>query len=85
MINEEVRQQFDLTFKRFAKQMGVALPDIGAKPYIADLKLWDKVQHGARNTGEERDERLELRRLFGRTKGESADKYFPRIAPTKSS
>jgi len=47
--DEEVRQQFELSFKRFAKQMDVILPDAGAKPFIADLKLWGKVQNAARN------------------------------------
>ncbi|AZY48014.1 deoxyribonuclease HsdR [Bordetella avium] len=48
--DEEVRQQFDLTFKAFAKQMDVVLPDAAAKPFLADLRLWGKVQNAARNT-----------------------------------
>lgn len=47
--DEETRQQFDLAFKRFAKQMDVVLPDAAAQPFLADLKLWGKVQHAARN------------------------------------
>ncbi|MGE4126273.1 MAG: type I restriction endonuclease subunit R [Pusillimonas sp.] len=47
--DEEVRQQFDLAFKRFAKQMDVVLPDAAAQPFLADLRLWGKVQHAARN------------------------------------
>jgi len=45
---EDLRQQFELAFKRFAKQMDVVLPDPAARPFIADLKLWGKVQNSAR-------------------------------------
>lgn len=47
--DEDIRQQFELAFKRFAKQMDVILPDVAAKPFIPDLKLWGKVQNAARN------------------------------------
>lgn len=47
--DEEVRQQFEMAFKRFAKQMDVILPDTAAKPFIADLTRWGKVQNAARN------------------------------------
>lgn len=47
--NEDIRQQFELAYRRFAKQMDVVLPDPAAKPFIADLKLWGKVQNAARN------------------------------------
>ncbi len=46
--DEDVRQQFEMAFKRFAKQMDVVLPDVAAKPYVADLRLWGKIQHSAR-------------------------------------
>lgn len=46
--DEDTRQQFELAFKRFAKQMDVILPDTAAKPFIPDLKLWGKVQNAAR-------------------------------------
>ncbi|MFD1009058.1 type I restriction endonuclease subunit R [Oceanisphaera ostreae] len=46
--DEVTRQQFEMAFKRFAKQMDVVLPDVAAKPFIPDLKLWGKVQNGAR-------------------------------------
>ena len=46
---EETRAQFDLAFKRFAKQMNVILPDAAAKPFVADLKFLAKVHHAARN------------------------------------
>lgn len=46
--DEDARQQFEIAFKRFAKQMDVILPDVAAKPFIPDLKLWGKVQNAAR-------------------------------------
>lgn len=46
--DEDTRQQFELAFKKFAKQIEVILPDTAAKPFIPDLKLWGKVQLGAR-------------------------------------
>jgi type I restriction enzyme R subunit len=46
--DEDTRQQFELLFKRFARQMDVILPDTAAKPFIPDLKLWGKVQNAAR-------------------------------------
>ncbi|WP_417214864.1 type I restriction endonuclease subunit R [Alcanivorax sp.] len=47
--DEDIRQQFELAYKRFARQMDVVLPDPAAKPFIPDLKLWGKVQNAARN------------------------------------
>ena len=47
--DEETRQQFEMAFKKFAKQMDVILPDTAARPFIPDLKLWGKVQNAARN------------------------------------
>ena len=47
--DEALRQQFDMAFKRFARQMDVVLPDVAAKPFVADLKLWGKVQNAIRN------------------------------------
>ncbi|WP_323843857.1 type I restriction endonuclease subunit R [Microbulbifer magnicolonia] len=46
---EDIRQQFELAFKRFAKQMDVILPDVAARPFVPDLKFWGKVQNAARN------------------------------------
>ncbi|MBV1883881.1 MAG: HsdR family type I site-specific deoxyribonuclease [Pseudomonadales bacterium] len=46
--DEAIRSQFDIAFKRFAKQMDVILPDAAAKPFIADLKLLGKVHHAAK-------------------------------------
>ncbi|MCK5894427.1 MAG: type I restriction endonuclease subunit R [Endozoicomonadaceae bacterium] len=47
--NDEVRAQFEIAFKRFAKQMDVVLPDTAATPFVADLKFLGKVHHAARN------------------------------------
>nr|WP_298377967.1 type I restriction endonuclease subunit R [uncultured Halomonas sp.] len=47
--DEDTRQQFEMAFKKFVKQMDVILPDTAAKPFIPDLKLWGKVQNAARN------------------------------------
>ena len=52
------RQQFEIDFKKFAKQMDVIMPDAAAKPYLADLKFLGKVSHGARNLF--RDEQLDI-------------------------
>ena len=46
--DEEVRAQFDIAFKRFAKQLDVILPDTAAKPFIPDLRLLGKVHHAAK-------------------------------------
>ncbi|MGC3834431.1 type I restriction enzyme subunit R domain-containing protein [Moritella viscosa] len=37
--DEAVRAQFDLAFKKFAKQLNVILPDNAAAPFTADMKL----------------------------------------------
>jgi type I restriction enzyme R subunit len=47
--DEDTRQQFELAYKKFAKQMDVVLPDVAAKPFVPDLKFWGKVQNAARN------------------------------------
>ena len=46
--DEEIRAQFDIAFKRFAKQLDVILPDAAAKPFVADLRLLGKVHHAAK-------------------------------------
>ncbi|MEZ8185571.1 type I restriction endonuclease subunit R [Shewanella sp. 5S214] len=46
---EAVRSQFDMAFKRFAKQMNIILPDVAAAPFLADMKLLGKVHNAARN------------------------------------
>jgi len=49
-LEDEIkRQQFEIDFKRFAKQMDIIMPDVAAKPFLADLTFLGKVNHGARN------------------------------------
>jgi type I restriction enzyme R subunit len=52
------RQQFEIDFKKFAKQMDIIMPDAAAKPFLGDLKFLGKVSHGARNLF--RDEQLDI-------------------------
>jgi len=47
--DETIRQQFEIDFRKFAKQMDIIMPDVAAQPYLNDLKLLGKVNHGARN------------------------------------
>jgi type I restriction enzyme R subunit len=56
--DEDTRQQFEIDFKKFAKQMDIILPDPAAGPYLADLRFLGKVNHGARNRY--RDSQLDL-------------------------
>ena len=56
--DEGKRQQFEIDFKKFAKQMDIIMPDVASKPFIGDLRFLGKVSHGARNLF--RDEQLDL-------------------------
>jgi type I site-specific restriction-modification system R (restriction) subunit len=56
--DEDRRQQFEIDFKKFAKQLDIIMPDPAARPYLADLKFLGKVNHGARNRY--RDSQLDL-------------------------
>jgi type I restriction enzyme R subunit len=47
--DETIRQQFEIDFRKFAKQMDIIMPDVAAQPYLNDLKLLGKINHGARN------------------------------------
>jgi len=47
--DEDKRQQFEIDFKRFAKQMDIIMPNAAAKPFLGDLRLLGKINHGARN------------------------------------
>ncbi len=49
LANEEIRQQFDIDFRKFAKSMDIVMPDPSAKPYIFDLKYLGKINIGTRN------------------------------------
>ncbi len=55
---DDIRQQFELSFRKFAKLMDIVLPDPYANRYLRDLKLLGKIVHGARNTY--RDEQLNI-------------------------
>jgi type I restriction enzyme R subunit len=46
--DEDIRAQFEMAFKRFAKQMNVILPDKAASPFIRDLIFLGKVLNAAR-------------------------------------
>ena len=46
--DEDIRAQFEIAFKRFAKQMNVILPDKAASPFIKDLTFLGKVLNAAR-------------------------------------
>jgi type I restriction enzyme, R subunit len=46
--DETIRSQFEMAFKRFAKQMNVILPDKAASPFIKDLTFLGKVLNAAR-------------------------------------
>lgn len=47
--DEAIRQQFEIDFRKFCKQMDIIMPDVAAQPYLNDLKLLGKINHGARN------------------------------------
>lgn len=47
--DEAIRQQFEIDFRKFAKQMDIIMPDVAAQPYLNDLKLLGKNNHGAKN------------------------------------
>ncbi|TLS78289.1 type I restriction endonuclease subunit R [Mariprofundus erugo] len=56
--DEARRQQFEIDFKKFAKQMDIIMPDAAAKPFLSDLVFLGKVNQGARNLY--RDEQLDI-------------------------
>jgi len=47
--DETRRQQFQINFQKFSKQMDIILPDASATPYLSDLKKLGKISIGARN------------------------------------
>ena len=47
--HEEIRQQFEIDFRKFAQSMDIIMPDPSARPYINSLKLLGKINIGARN------------------------------------
>jgi type I restriction enzyme, R subunit len=47
--DEEIRQQFEIDFRKFAQSMDVVMPDPASRPYLSDLKKLGKICIGARN------------------------------------
>ncbi len=56
--DENIRQRFEIDFKKFTNLMNIIMPDVSASPYITDLKFLGKVNHAARNRY--RDEELDI-------------------------
>jgi type I restriction enzyme R subunit len=84
--DERRRAEFEIDFKNFLKTMNGVLPDVGATPFISDMKKLGKINHGARNLF--RDEQLNIvdvgekvRKLINdHIMSEGVD---PKIPPTK--
>ena len=55
---EDVRAEFDATFRELAKSMDFLMPDPAVNPYIKDFKLLGAIREGAKNLY--RDDRLSL-------------------------
>jgi len=49
LANEEIRQQFEIDFRKFAQSMDIVMPDPASQPYLKDLKLLGKINIAARN------------------------------------
>jgi len=84
--NDLKRQQFEIDFRSFSKQMEVVLPDKAASPFIKDLKLLGKIVIGARNRY--RDEQLNILGSGEKVKKLIEDHVFasgidPRVPPIK--
>ena len=80
------RQQFEIDFRSFSKQMEVVLPNKAASPFIKDLKSLGKIAIGARNRY--RDEQLNILGSGEKVKKLIEDHVFasgidPRVPPTK--
>jgi type I restriction enzyme, R subunit len=56
--DETKRQQFQIDFSKFAKQMDIIMPDVSAAPYISDLTKLGKISFGAKNLY--RDDQLNI-------------------------
>ena len=56
--DEGKRQQFEIDFRNFSKQMEIVLPNPAATPFLRDLRLLGKICHGAKNLY--RDEQLDI-------------------------
>jgi type I restriction enzyme R subunit len=49
LADQEVRHQYWIDFRKFARSMNIVMPDPAAKPYLADLKRLGKINIAARN------------------------------------
>ena len=56
---EDIRAEFDASFREFARSMDFLMPDPAVEPYLEDFKFLGTIREGARNLY--RDERLSLR------------------------
>lgn len=56
---EDVRAEFDASFREFARSMDFLMPDPVVDPYLEDFKFLGTIREGAKNLY--RDERLSLR------------------------
>ncbi|MCI5147561.1 MAG: deoxyribonuclease HsdR, partial [Candidatus Electrothrix sp. AR3] len=56
--DQEIRQSFNLDFKKFCRSMNIVMPNPAARPYLNDLKQLGKIKLGARNLY--RDNQLSL-------------------------
>jgi len=56
---EDVRAEFDASFREFARSMDFLMPDPVVDPYLEDFKFLGTIREGARNLY--RDERLSLK------------------------
>ncbi|MEK7333525.1 MAG: DEAD/DEAH box helicase, partial [Nitrospirota bacterium] len=55
---EDVRAQFDMAFREFARSMDFLMPDPVVNPYVEDFKFLGAIREGVKNLY--RDERLSL-------------------------
>jgi type I restriction enzyme R subunit len=82
--DETVRAQFDIAFKRFAKQLNVILPDKSAAPFLPDMRFLGKVHNAAKNLY--RDAGLDMKEIGVKVR-ELVDTHIistgvdPKIAP----
>lgn len=84
--DERRRAEFEVDFKNFLKCMNAVLPDVGATPFISDMKKLGKINHGARNLY--RDEQLNIVDAGEKVRKLIDDHIFsegvdPKIPPTK--
>ncbi|RWX44546.1 hypothetical protein H206_03650 [Candidatus Electrothrix aarhusensis] len=86
LADQEVRHQYWIDFRKFARSMNIVMPDPASKPYLTDLKRLGKINIAARNIFQ--DDQLSLdgagekvRKLIAEHL--SASGVDPKIAPTE--